>query len=288
MPPFDGAREDMERRWAPAEELLVTPSGAAMTRAAPRRPWVARAMLAARLLLAAAPCSAETSCPGEIAEDVVRSVGQGGEIALASGRAIVLADLRLPEDGAAERLGFLAGARVQVRAVGKPDRWGRIAAAVDLAGAAPVDLAELLVGEGFAMVDSGERDALCRPDLLGLEATARARRLGLWAKAGRTIAATDRERLAAADGRFAIVEGRIVSVGERQQRTYLNFGRDFSRDFSVTIPKRVWSRLRARPGGGDLAGRNVRVRGLIETRRAPAIDLTVPDMLELEPRPPAR
>jgi hypothetical protein len=74
----------------------------------------------------------------------------------------------------------------------------------------------------------------------------------------------------------------VISVGERRERTYLNFGRDWSKDFSVTIPRRIWRVLKERGiDATTLQGREVRVRGIIEVRRGPTLELTVPETLEL-------
>lgn len=216
-------------------------------------------------------------------EDRVAAVRDGGEVALASGRAVRVVDVRLDAQGGGHAwLASLAGTAVRVEIVGGPDRWGRVPAALRTADGTPVDLAELMVGEGFAAVDAGERDALCEPDLLRVEAAARARRIGLWA-ADPVVPAAGRDALAGRAGRFTVVEGRVVSVGERRERTYLNFGPDWSRDFSAVIGRRTWAALKARGIAADgLRGRTVRVRGIVEAGgRAPQVELVAPDMLEV-------
>lgn len=227
-------------------------------------------------------------CPAVAGPDVVTAIGPGGEIGLASGRRVRVVDVRLPDDVPAGALGWLrslAGSGVTIRAVGAPDRWGRVPARVSIAGVAPVDAAELLVGEGFAVVDAGERGTLCDPGLLAQEAGARARRLGIWSGAAGPIDAADAETLARRAGTFAVVEGRVVSVGERRERTYLNFGRDWSRDFSVVIPRKAWAAFKGSGATADaLRGRRVRVRGVVEVGRAPSIEVTVPEMLEIDAR----
>lgn len=231
-------------------------------------------------------------CPGAVMRDRIRIAGGQGEIALASGERVRLVDVKLAEreqaQGEAGRpspeawLASLAGQEVAVTRVGPPDRWGRAPAALALVeGTTRIDLAEFLVAEGWALVDAGERDGLCRPDLLALERRARAGRLGLWRTGRLPLAAGQPDALRAEAGRFAIVEGRVVSVGERKDRTYLNFGRDFSRDFSVVIPRRLWAAMkRGGAGAADFKGHPVRVRGIVEMRRGPSIELVSDTMLE--------
>ena len=226
-------------------------------------------------------------CAERVAEGVIAAVTPEGEVRLPDGSVIRLADIRLPPEGEAGRharawLGSLAGSPVRIREVGPPDRWGRAAAHLELPGRSPIDIGELLVSEGLAVVDPGQRDLLCRPELLAGEARARESRLGLWREGFWPIRASALHALEGAASSFAIVEGRVVSVGERRERTYLNFGRDWSRDFNVTIPRRSWEALKLRGiTAASLTGRLVRVRGIPDKRRTPTLDVTVPDMLEI-------
>ena len=257
-----------------------------------RAGWI-RAGLWAALLPACFAAAADErprrgspGCDRVSSSDQFVSVESGGELRLATGGVVRLLDVRLAGGAAGERarawLATLAREPVAVRAVGRPDRWDRVAADVALAGQGGLDLAELLVGEGFAFVDPGSRDALCRNDLLAVEAGARRRRVGLWSDATWPVAADDAERLGRAAGQFVIVEGRILSVGERRDRTYLDFGRDWSRDFTVVVPRRSWSAFAARGlSGAELRGRRVRVRGVLEVRRGPTMEITSPDVVEV-------
>jgi endonuclease YncB( thermonuclease family) len=229
-------------------------------------------------------------CERSVAEDAVASVSARGELALASGRTVKLLDVRLPveNDGLAQALAWLrslAGRRVTVAALaGAADRWGRLSADVALVDEpAPVDVAELLVGEGFALVDAGDRSFLCRLELLAGEERARARRRGFWAKDGhRPVPVHDMARLKGLVGQFVLVEGVVRSVGERRGRTYLNFGSDWTTDMTVTIPKRTWATLRERGwSAAALKGMRVRARGVLEEWQGVAVEITAADMLEV-------
>jgi endonuclease YncB( thermonuclease family) len=220
----------------------------------------------------------------------IESVIERGEIRLASGEVVKLAGLRPPDEpahaaaGAALIESFKDNPVEVAATAAAPDRWGRLAAVVTAATeAGPVDLARALVAAGLALVDAGEADRLCPPGLLEAEARARAWGLGLWrGERYKPVAATDLERLKDLAGRFALVEGRIRSVGERRQRTYLNFGADWTTDLTVTIPKRTWRTMRDRGlTAALLRGRRVRARGIIEEWQGPAITIMSPEMLEI-------
>jgi hypothetical protein len=182
-------------------------------------------------------------------------------------------------------LGSLIGREVSVSPVSaEPDRWGRRAGRIVLIDESPpLSLAWAIVDAGLGVVDIGEDEALCDKALLADEARARAARIGLWARDDHgPIGATDAEGLKARDGRFVVVEGRIRGVGERRFRTYLNFGPPGSGALSVTIPKEVWRIFAGRGTSADvLRGRQVRLRGMIEVRRGPMIEITSADLVEV-------
>lgn len=260
------------------------------------RPMLCLAALAALGPIGPAPAQQrptarlQAACETTRSDDAIRAVGRAGEVVLASGAIVRLAGLRIPDEGGlAERAlawtGRFAGRPVTILRRGEPDRWGRLPGrlAVASAGGTRLDLAEGLVEEGLALVDPGEADRLCHPELLALEATARERGLGLWSEERyKPVGAEDVERLLELTGRFALVEGRVRGVGERRQRTYLNFGADWDRDLTVTVPKRTWAMMRdAGLSAESFKGRRVRARGFIEDRQGPALEIVAPDLLEI-------
>ena len=71
------------------------------------------------------------------------------------------------------------------------------------------------------------------------EDKARAAKLGLWAEPYYVISkAEDPAEVLTRRGRFALVEGKVLSVRESGGTIYVNFGRRWSEDFTVTIAKR--------------------------------------------------
>jgi endonuclease YncB( thermonuclease family) len=254
------------------------------------RAWRAALVLASLMPGASRPTFAQSPaasvCTETVADDRIEAVSPEGEIRLAALGPVRLADIRLPDGEAAARplawLRSLPGRRVRVTA-GSPDRWQRRAAALALVEeATPINVGELLVSEGFAIVDADEQDALCNPTLLAAERRAREARLGFW-KADRLILPAEKTAtLAEQVGRFALAEGRVVSIGERATRTYLNFGRAGTGAFTVTLPKRTWSILRGRGVSAEgLRGRRIRARGIVEMWRAPTMEIVAADMLEI-------
>jgi len=115
------------------------------------------------------------------------------------------------------------------------------------------------------------------------ERAARDGKLGVWSDPYYAVRrADDPAAVAGERGRFAIVEGKVVSARERGGTIYVNFGRRWSEDFTVTIAKRnerMFTAASVDPKA--LAGRNVRVRGWIEERGGPWVDATNPEQIEL-------
>jgi hypothetical protein len=94
--------------------------------------------------------------------------------------------------------------------------------------------------------------------------------------------AEDPAAVAAARGRFAIVEGKVLSVRESGNTIFVNFGRRWTEEFVVTIAKRN-ERAFAAAGIAPvrLQGRRVRVRGFVEQRGGPWIEAAHPEQLEV-------
>ena len=120
----------------------------------------------------------------------------------------------------------------------------------------------------------------------GAEKAARAAGLGLWADPYYVMRkAEDPAGILAVRGRFAVVEGKVLSVRESGGTIYVNFGRRWSEDFTVTVLKR---NERTFTAAGlplkKLAGQRVRVRGTIEERGGPWIEAARPEQIEIAER----
>jgi endonuclease YncB( thermonuclease family) len=164
------------------------------------------------------------------------------------------------------------------------DRYGRLLAdAVVGRDGAARSVAKTLVGQGFARVAARPGEAACAAELHAAERTARTAKLGLWSdpryfsKQAENVAEVSAER-----GRFTLVEGKVVSVRESGSTIYVNFGRRWSEDFTVTILKRN-ERLFVAAGlpPSRLSGRRVLVRGWVEERGGPWIEASAPDQIEI-------
>ena len=217
-------------------------------------------------------------------EDRLDAVGPRGELVLASGRRGVLVDLHWPEDGtqsqvASDWLMTQRGTPLTVTPRGTPDRWGRVGIDAVTAAELPVDLADGLIGAGLAMAESGERGSVCRPDRLELEDAPRREARGVWASP--IVEARDGDKLTTIEGDFIVARGRVLSVGERPKRTYLNFVRKGGSGLTVTVSKRTWRIMQDHGlSAATLKGRLVRVRGRVEVWHGPVLDIQSADLVE--------
>ena len=187
-----------------------------------------------------------------------------------------------PDLAAAALAALVAGHDVTLRGDDdSPDRYGRQSAFVFRAGS-DTSVQSLLLAQGEALVAATVSDKDCAAVLSGAEAEARQARRGVWAAPAATKNAESPGDIMARLGRFAVVEGRILSVRQAGATTYLNFGRNWTRGFAVTIPKRV---LPAFQSAGivlkSLENRRVRVRGWIEARGGPRIEALRTGQVEL-------
>jgi hypothetical protein len=70
-----------------------------------------------------------------------------------------------------------------------------------------------------------------------------------------------------------VVEGKVLSVRQAGATTYVNFGRNWTRDFAVTISRRIVPAFEAAGlAPKSLENRRIRVRW-VEARRGPRIEL---------------
>jgi endonuclease YncB( thermonuclease family) len=246
---------------------------------------------------AAPPCGGDA-----IARGTVRRIVDGRTFVLDDGREVRLAAIEVPplpqQSGAAPggadakaALDALVGGDDVVlrRAEDGSDRYGRLVGyAYAVRDGDEIFAQGELLAAGFARVGNRVGSRACAADLLGRENAARKANLGLWANSYYDVlnAETPADVLAQR-GRFALVEGKVVSVRESGATIYVNFGQRWSEDFAVTVLKRNERNFTA--AGLDLkglAGRRVRVRGWIEQRGgSPRIEAAQPEQIEMaEPK----
>jgi endonuclease YncB( thermonuclease family) len=251
---------------------------------------VASAMIATPA--AAGPQPARSCAGTALGTGTVAGVS-GDTLRLADGRSVRLDGIVVArEPGSADTLqapaaamlaGFI-GRKVTLTGRDGTDRYGRLRAYVTLADAQPaVSLQRQLLEQGLARVSVREAAPGCAAALLAREQQARDLGLGIWnARDYAIVHADDPAVVLGMRGRFALVEGRVLSVRRSGGTIYVNFGRRWSEDFTVTIAKRL-ERMFVAAGMApkSLAHRTVRIRGIVEERGGPWIEVARPEQIAL-------
>jgi endonuclease YncB( thermonuclease family) len=232
-----------------------------------------------------APAAAATDCgKADLGSARVAAVRDGRTLLLADGRELRLAGIEAAPAGAA-LLGRLTQDKVvHVRGAGAKDRYGRMVGFATPEGARE-SLQAALLAAGAARVSARAEDLACAEHLLTLERKARQARTGLWADPNfAPLRAELGPALDAQRGKFVLIEGKVLSVRDVGGTIYVNFGRHWTRDFTLTIPRRLRGDFTA--AGIEpktLAGRRIRVRGWMERRGGPIVEAAAPGQIEVLP-----
>jgi endonuclease YncB( thermonuclease family) len=238
-------------------------------------------VLAAARPADAAGCSFEPQGEGRVA-----AVIDARSFRLQDGREVRLAGIEPVVAEKADRSSALAAiiAGREVTLSGEddtPDRYGRQPAFVFLASSDTL-VQGLLLAQGQALVSATVTDKDCASTLNAAEAAARQAKLGTWADPAAIKNAESPGDILAGIGRFTVVEGKVLSVRQAGATTYLNFGRNWTRGFAVTISRRM---LAAFEAGGivlkSLENRRIRVRGWVEARGGPRIEVLRVGQIEM-------
>jgi endonuclease YncB( thermonuclease family) len=242
-----------------------------------------------------APCTLEPGPVGTVARVV-----DGETLVLDNGKAVRLIGALAPrasDAGAApgswppeaEAIKALSdlvvGKRVKLAFGGRrTDRYGRLLAQVFQEEGGHDDWVQgALLEEGHARAYGLAGSFACSRELLAHEAEARRQRIGLWGNGVyRPMAADHPGALMTLRGKYERVIGSIVSIGRTKSATYLNFGSDWRTDFTARIGKNV---IAADPDFAQrlvgLEGKTVVVRGWIERRNGPLIDIIDASQIEI-------
>lgn len=242
-------------------------------------------LLVAHALLAATPAAAVASaCRFEPqGEGRVAEIVDARSIRLDDGREVRLAGIEPVATAKQALTTLLHGREVSLRGSDDaPDRYGRQPALVFLADGQDTSVQALLLAEGQALVSAEIADKDCAAALLAAEAEARRAHKGTWADHAAIKNAESPDDILAGIGRFMVVEGKVLSVRQAGATTYLNFGRNWTRGFAVTISRRM---LPAFESAGialkSLENRRIRVRGWVEGNAGPRIDVLRVGQIEL-------
>jgi len=250
--------------------------------------WVAMVSTCSLVLVVAAAgpadaagCAFEPQGGGRVVE-----ILDARSFRLADGREVLLVGIEPVVTEKARRLSalsaILAGRDVTLRGEDDtPDRYGRQPAFVFLGSSETLVQGQLLA-RGEALFSGAVTNKDCASVLTAAEAEARQAKRGTWADPTAIKNAESPGDILAGIGRFTVVEGRVLSVRQAGATTYLNFGRNWTRGFAATISRRMIPAFEAAVTGvKSLENRRIRVRGFVEARGGPRIELLRVGQVEL-------
>ncbi|WP_439407766.1 thermonuclease family protein [Bradyrhizobium sp. DASA03076] len=234
-------------------------------------------LLSAGLPAVAAPCQFEAQGEGRVA-----AITDARSVRFDDGREVRLTGIEATATTRQALTSLLVGRDVILRGTDDtPDRYGRQGALLFI-GESDIPVQSMLLAQGDALVSAEITDKDCSAALMSSEAEARRQKKGSWADLSAIKNAESPDDILAGIGRFMVVEGKVLSVRQAGAMTYLNFGRNWTHGFAVTISKR---NLPAFESAGislkSLENRRIRVRGWVEGTTGPRIDVRLLGQVEL-------
>ena len=232
-----------------------------------------------------------TTCALEIVEHAkVTEVIDGDTVRLADHRQVRLVGTQAPKLSLGRKhfidwpLGDESKAALEKLALGKAVGLGYGGLKIDRNGrtlahlyAGDVWIQGAMIAAGMARVYTWADNRSCIDELLAREREARSASRGIWALPYYRIRKAD--ELASEIDTFQLVEGQVVSAAEVRDRVFLNFGRDYKTDFTLTIAPDHLKLFGYDPR--TLAGKTIRVRGWIVLLNGPEIEATHPEQIEI-------
>lgn len=234
------------------------------------------------------PAEAAPDCDAQTETVRLAGVNAVGDPTLSDGRVLRLIGLA-PRQDDADAARFRAGlepfgGRTLLLAIlGSPDRWGRWPAKLYLPADGPAgqrqELVLALTRSGAALPLPESTSSACRA---GTDPVQVALRPAPPPFRPMAINGHDLAAVKAQEERYVMLEGRIASIGERSQRTYLNFSRRPGEAASIVVSRAVWRDLKgAGWTTGSLSGKRVRAYGVLSGRDGLLLEATSRAALEL-------
>ncbi|WP_306258958.1 hypothetical protein [Pararhizobium sp. IMCC21322] len=233
-----------------------------------------------------AECGLKPNEPGTIV-----AADSTGDLSLQDGRKLKLAGVRIA--ASPNPLADLVGQTIVPYPAAKgPDRTGFTPAHILLSAETdnqpPVWLQQKLLQQGNAFIYIYPDQISCASALRSSEETARQSGTGIWnldllhptpisiPKDTQsfflgTAGHFDADR---AVGHYGIIRGLVLSTGSAGRWRYLNFGRNYTEDFTVRLTANVEKRLSEH--GFTLKGlkdRTIEVRGIVQSNGGPLVDV---------------
>jgi endonuclease YncB( thermonuclease family) len=236
--------------WYGCEKLLRFAAQYAVTAAL----FAIRLIIAIAFLAGLVAVAARAECKGQDGGvSVVTALHDGEILILDDGRTVKLAGILTPKRARNGPLAearatmekalsvLVVGKKVELRLNGrKRDRYGRLMAQAFVVNGKDREWVEgKLTAEGLVRVISSWDSRACARELLAMENSAREAGKGLWGTGFFAVRSAAAEAVLTGLARnYEIVEGQVQNVAEIKGNVYINFGRNWRRDFTAFISRK--------------------------------------------------
>jgi hypothetical protein len=254
-----------------------------------RQMWMVAVVAAFSVFLATSAHAELGSCVSENVVPVpVVETGETGVFSDAAGQHYYASEVLPVLAGGHQSVGPTANeANFQALPIGPKNRWQMTPAMiVRNANSAPTLFQKELLAAGEAIFMPQASGGACAKLLREGEQAARQAGHGLWGqnRAAPVYWAGNPDLLLEAAGDYVIVQGRIVSLGKTPRTRYLNFGRYWKTDFTVTIARSEEDAIATHLSEiglsfEDLAQKAVEIRGVLDVKDGPLMAWDHPEQL---------
>jgi hypothetical protein len=219
---------------------------------------------------------------------VVKNITKQNSIMLHDGRELVLANvyvkkkeshLFIKEAILNKKVFFYSSGRLK-------DRYNRLIVQIFINEAGKRTwLQETLIQKGHAVAMALPTNWLCATELLSREKNIRARdEIRKTIELSFPIIRVENTQLLnqKQQGSFQMVKGKVFSISRTTQNTYINFSKNWRKDFTAVISNHLLKRKKSRwPKLKLLKGKTIILRGWLDHYNGPLIRLETPEMIEI-------
>ncbi|MGV2977867.1 hypothetical protein AB1P65_20610 [Roseibium alexandrii] len=254
-----------------------------------RQLWTGAVVAAFSVSLATGAHAEFTSCVSENGVPVpVVETAEAGVFSDITGQQYHASDILQVSTSGLPRAGSSVNrSSFQAFPIALQNRWQMTPAMIVMnANSAPALLQKELLAAGKAIFMPQASFGACAKLLRSSEQAARRAGRGLWGqnRAAPVYWAGNPDLLLKAAGDYVIVQGRIVSLGKTPRTRYLNFGRYWKTDFTVTIARSEEDAIAMHLSEiglsfEDLAQKAVEIRGVLDVKDGPLMAWSHPEQL---------
>ncbi len=214
----------------------------------------------------------------------VERINDGAGLVVEDHMVIKLAGLIIPKKYEEQAIKYLEeeclGNEIDL-AYGRIDmsRFGEVVAYVNAEDGELIQGKLLKKGYAAAYPDIGSKfsDRLFKAESVAIKAG-----LGMWSEGEKQIVTPEQAQVGIRDhlNNFTVVEGRVLSVTDTKKRVYINFGEDWRTDFTAAVRKPDLKDFK-NIDLTSLKGKNVRLRGWVESRNGPMIRMISSEQIKI-------